>query len=224
MVVRILLVDDQRLFVENLKIVLESSMADVTICGIASHGEEAVCMVADTHPDLVLMDVRMPIMDGVQATRMIRESHPHVKIIMLTTFSNDEYVLQALKYGAVGYILKDIPPKELFSSITAVLNGAVLVSPSVMAQIMSQSDEEVMPLSSDEDHTAAIKLLSDRDREIIELISMAHTNRQIGDILFMAEQTVKNQITQIYQKLGVTRRAELMNLVNEWGLRFNHYD
>ena len=133
---RVLLVDDQELFVRNLQIVLESRAGDIEVVGIARDGREALQRVRESKPDIVLMDVRMPVMDGVEATRLIHDRHPAIRVVMLTTFDDDEYVYHALEYGAVGYLLKSIPPDELFACIRAVAGGATLMSSTVKEKLV----------------------------------------------------------------------------------------
>jgi DNA-binding NarL/FixJ family response regulator len=219
--IRVLLVDDQKLFVENLKTVLEVSTEDVEVVGIAYDGEQAVRMVETQRPALVLMDVRMPVMDGVQATRIIHEAHPEITIIMLTTFENDEYVRDALKNGAHGYLLKSIPPGRLFDSIRAAGAGGVLVSPEV-ADRMARWDGGTgpRPLEHPVDRQQLKEILdsfSPREREVIEHIAMAYSNREIAEKMFISEQTVKNYISRIYVRLGVSRRSQLVKLYHSAG-------
>lgn len=138
--IRVLLVDDQVLFVHGLRTVLEVRGEGISVVGTAGNGREALELVPQLRPDVVLMDVRMPVMDGVEATRLLRESHPEVNIMMLTTFDDDTYVTEALNHGAAGYVLKDIPPDQLVVSIRAVHNGSVLISPQVAKKLLRQRD------------------------------------------------------------------------------------
>ncbi len=215
---RVLLADDQELFVRNLAIVLESRAGDIEVVGIAHNGREAVQRVRDAKPDIVLMDVRMPGMDGVEATRLIHERHPSVRVVMLTTFDDDEYVYHALGYGAVGYLLKNIPPEELFACIRAVAGGATLVSPQVREKLVGMRagrDGAAPAPRRDVEVDRLLESLTPKERDILKLIALAHTNRQIAERLMIAEQTVKNHISIIYSKMGVTRRMELMGLLRD---------
>lgn len=218
--VKILLVDDQQLFVENLRIVIESRTDDMEVVGVAADGREAIDFVDDAPPDVVLMDVRMPGIDGVEATRTIHESHPDVRIIMLTTFDNDEYVHHALQYGAVGYILKNIPPEELFASVRAVVQGAVLMSPSVAQRLVRVPGADILDrVGKAVNKEQALELyrnMTEREREIIGLIARAYSNKDIAENLGIAEQTVKNHLSQIFDKLGVYRRTELMRMFRDF--------
>jgi DNA-binding NarL/FixJ family response regulator len=214
----LLLVDDQRLFVDNLKIVLESRTKDMKVAGIANNGQEAVALTETLLPDMILMDVRMPVMDGVEAARLILQRHPGIHIVMLTTFDDDEYVHQALQHGAVGYILKSVTPSELVSSIRAVRDGAVLISTEVAGKLVHRErvlkGDQSNPKSA-EDTRKLLESLTPREREIVDLISLAYDNRQISRKLFIAEQTVKNAVSTIFMKLGIGRRTQLMRFVEE---------
>lgn len=214
----ILLVDDQRLFVDNLRIVLESRTKDLKVVGIASDGKDAVEKTAALKPAMILMDVRMPLMDGVEATRVILGKSPKTRIVMLTTFDDDEYVHQALRYGAVGYILKTVSPEELISAIRAVRDGAVLISPEVAARLVKKERGHgvgTVPTFALDDAREQLEALSPREKEIVSLISLAYENRQIAERFCIAEQTVKNAIGVIFMKVGVTRRTQLMRLVED---------
>lgn len=213
----ILLVDDQKLFVDNLRIVLESRTKDLKVVGIAEDGRQAVEKADALRPAMVLMDVRMPGMDGVEATRLILGKHPDVRIVMLTTFDDDQYVEQALRYGAVGYILKTVSPAELISSIRAVRDGAVLISPAVAEKLVRRDHGRsgAAPLPGLSEARKLVGGLTPREREIVGLIALAYDNRQIAHKLGIAEQTVKNAIGTVFMKLGVSRRTQLMRLVED---------
>lgn len=214
----VLLADDQVLFVESLKSVLESRSGDIRVVGIASDGNEAVQLVAQHHPDIALLDVRMPNCDGVEAAKQIHERFPEVQTVMLTTFDDDEYVVEALHHGAVGYLLKNIPPEELITSLHAMANGAVLISPEAAQRLVDHAYQtsargaESQPASASED---AFAELSEREEKMLRLIADGRNNRQIAQELFLAEQTVKNYVSQIYAKLGVHNRIHLMKVAGE---------
>jgi DNA-binding NarL/FixJ family response regulator len=215
---RLLLVDDQRLFVDNLKIVLESRTKDMKVAGIAYGGKEALSLADDLRPDMILMDVRMPNMDGVEATRQILKRHPQIRIVMLTTFDDDQYVQQALLHGAVGYILKSVSPSELISSIRAVRDGVVLISAEVAGSMVHQDrvlKGEQVQAKSMEETRKLLEGLTTREREIVNLVWLAYDNRQISRKLFIAEQTVKNAVSIIFMKLGIGRRTQLMRFVED---------
>ena len=211
--ISVLLVNDQELFVRSLQIVLDSRMDDAKVIAIAHNGQQAVDFVRKNSIDVILMDVRMPTMDGVEATRTILKEYPHIKIVMLTTFEDDEYVYDALKHGAVGYLLKSTPPDELFSSIRAVSAGAVLISPIIADKLLNHvsTRQDGDSILDSTDIIQRIQSISHREMMVIKLISQAYTNRQISQKMGIAEQTVKNYTSSIYSKLGVTKRIEMMN-------------
>lgn len=211
--IRIVLVDDQVLFVESLKTVLEVRAEDIEVVGIAHDGEEAIAVVEETAPDIVLMDVRMPGMDGVETTRVLHERHPDVKVVMLTTFDDDIYVEEAMKYNAVGYMLKNLPPQDLIDSIRAVISGTIQISPSIIKKLLGSETEKAAETGTE----VRVRDFSRREREILYLISKGYDNLQIANTLFIAEQTVKNHIAKIYTKIGIHDRfnaAELAKQLN----------
>ncbi len=215
--IRLLLVDDQILFVETLRTVIEMKAGDIDVVGIAFNGEEAIRAAGEHCPDIILMDVRMPVMDGVMAAVEIHKNQPEIKIMMLTTFDDDSYVHDALEGGAVGYLLKNMPSEDLIHSIRAVNNGTLQISPDVAAQLVRRGSDHV---AADADEPALddaaeeiqynIDHLSRREREILYLMSRGYDNTQIAGKLFLADQTVKNHITHIYGKLNIHDRMSAM--------------
>lgn len=212
---RIMIVDDQVLFAESLKRVIENDIPDFSVVRIAHNGSEALAHIQNNAaPDLILMDVRMPEMNGVEATKAIKEAFPHVKIIMLTTFDDDEYVHQAVKYGASGYLLKDISPADLILSIRAVMTGSVLLSPSVVSKLVDlRADKETGAL---QDGGNAFLSLNKREKEVFAQLSKGLDNREIAEALFLGQQTVKNYISSIYAKLNVRNRMQAMYLASKY--------
>ena len=210
---RVLLVDDQALFVESLRTVLEHGASDIEVVGIARNGAEAVAAMKADPADLVIMDVRMPVMDGVEATKVIRATCPQAKIMMLTTFEDDEYVKEALEHGAVGYILKDIPPAELIAAIRAVAGGAFLIAPSVAKNLIRRA--YLKPEFSSPPEPEWLRQLSRREREILGHLVAGFSNKEIAGELCIAEQTVRNHISTIYDKLGVSDRSQAVRLAKE---------
>lgn len=211
--IRIVIVDDQSLITQSFKIVLETLAEDIVVVGLAHDGAEAVAVVDREKPDVVLMDVRMPNMDGVEATRRIHRGSSAPKIIMLTTFDDDSYVSEAIQAGAVGYLLKDISTDELISSIRAATHGAVLVS-SVLARKLLHKDVG----KADDEAFSILGTLSRREAEILRLLAQGFENKEIADKLNVAEQTVKNNISALYTKLGVVNRKEARKLALKSGL------
>jgi len=215
--IRVLLVDDQALFVESLRTVLERSAEDIEVIGIARNGAEAVEAVTNSPCELVVMDVRMPVMDGVEATKRIRELRPDARIMMLTTFEDDEYVKEALEHGAAGYILKDIAPAELIASIRAVAGGAFLIAPSVAKSLIRRA--YLKPEFSPTPEPEWLRQLSRREREILGHLVEGRTNKEIAAELCIAEQTVRNHISVVYDKMGVSDRAQAVRLAREAGTK-----
>lgn len=210
---RILIVDDQVLFAESLRAVLEASGAQYKVCGLAENGREAVDAVDELKPDLVLMDVRMPVLDGVAATRILKTKHPALKILMLTTFEDDEYVREALRYGVSGYLLKSIPTAELLASLGAALTGALQLDPRVVPALVGQASPvavDAPPPWFDE--------LTRKERQVLGLMVGGFHNDEIAERVCMAPQTVRNYISRIYDKLGTTDRVAAVRLARNSGL------
>lgn len=210
--IKLLLVDDQVLFVESLKTVLELEEEKFSIIGVAHNGFEALSLVESKEPDVVLLDVRMPELDGVEAVKIILKRRPNTKVIMLTTFDDDEYVQRALHSGAMGYLLKNIPPHKLIGSIMAVMNGSVLIAPGLATRVILRPQHEDAAYDG-------IGELSNREREILVLMTRGYGNKQIVDELGIAEQTVRNHVSMIYSKLNVRDRYEAVQVAVKAGLR-----
>ena len=218
--IRILIVDDQALFATSLKLVLENSRpGDFEVVGIAANGIECVGKVNELHPDLVLLDVYMPEMDGVEAAAVIHRQHPEVKILMLTTFDDDTYVKNALKSGASGYVLKTIDADELASFIRIVHKGMVLLPSSVGSRLFEGGEARAAPGSEAREGAPTIKALQarfpelkPREAEVLRLILQGNSNHQIAQTLFIAEQTVRNYTSSIYTKIGVDDRFQAIQL------------
>ncbi|MDC7233711.1 MAG: response regulator transcription factor [Spirochaetales bacterium] len=206
--INVIIVDDQTLFAESLKTVLETRSENIRITCLAANGKEAVKMAEIHIPDLILMDIRMPEMNGVEAVGIIKEKYPEIKIIMLTTFDDEEYIYNALNNGADGYLLKNTAPEKLISSIEAAMNGLVLVSPAIIKHMAQDSARQTIihekPDWFDE--------LSKREKQVLKLITNGLNNREIADELFIAEQTVKNHVSLIYNKLGTHDRLKVIRI------------
>ena len=227
---RILIADDQGLFAQSLKRVIELSAKDLEVVGVVSNGKEAVAMVEETQPDVVLMDIKMPEMDGVEATRIIHESHPDVCILVLTTFDDDEYVHNAIAYGAKGYLLKDLSPDVLIDTIRHIEGAPMQMSPKIVERLFQRWDRDYdqkhleahrdqTDMTDDHNNLARrqhsgavmIKRLSTREREVLRLLLEKQTNKAIASTLCIAEQTVRNHISEIYSKLDVHQRLNLID-------------
>jgi DNA-binding NarL/FixJ family response regulator len=200
--IRLLLVDDQTLFREGLRTLL-SSQPDLEVVGEAGDGEQALHQAASLRPDVVLMDLRMPLLDGVAATRRLRIVQPECRVVALTTFDDDEYVFDALRAGAVGYLLKDVSSPRLFEAIRAAARGESFLQPSVAAKVVAEFARlpglAPVPL---------VEPLSDRERQVLRLVAEGATNREIAARLCIAPGTVKNHVTSILGKLGVSDRTQ----------------
>jgi DNA-binding NarL/FixJ family response regulator len=209
-------VDDQTLFREGLGTLL-SVQPDLQVVGEATHGEEALQLAATLHPDVVLMDLRMPIMDGVTATRHLRATHPECRVIILTTFDDDENVFKGLRAGAVGYLLKDAPSEKLIEAIRAAARGESFLQPSVAAKVVA----EFARLTRAPGTRVAAPLqepLSERESEILRLVARGASNKEIAAALVIAEGTVKNHVTNILGKLGVGDRTQAALKAKELGI------
>ena len=214
--IRLLIVDDQVMFLESLSTFLRNYAEDIEVVGTARNGREALEKAAALRPDIVLLDVHMPVMDGVEATGRLIESQPGVRILILSTYDEDEYVRKALKQGAAGYLLKDISPTELIASIRALKSGAVQISPQIVAKLMkSVIAEEPSPEREIAERFEWFKSLTPREREVFTLIATGYDNAQIVEELHMAEHTVRNHVSMIYSKLGVQDRFQIIQLANK---------
>ena len=216
---KIVLADDQSLFAESLKTFLNNYAEDMSVVGIARNGREAVDMAGSLRPDVILMDIRMPGMDGVEAVRQIKPQFPDIKIIMLSTYKEDALVRSALLAGACGYLLKDISPTELITAIRSLKTGIVQISPEAAQNLVQAqyNTEKGKPLPGKEVEKEPFEWLEDltkREREIFTLLATGYDNDQIAKKLYLAEQTVRNQVSTIYLKLGVKDRFEIIRLAN----------
>lgn len=216
--IKVLLVDDQILFIESLKTVIETLADDIRIISTVHNGLEAVNMIKKEVPDIILLDVRMPGMDGVETVKILHRKYPQIKIMMLTTFDDDYYVHEALKHGAAGYMLKDVPPEDLINSIRAMNNGTIQMSPQIMVKLMDHSGGESSHFDS---HLASreIEKLSKREQEVLLLVSQNMDNSEIAEKFFIAEQTVKNHISSIYSKLEIHDRSAAIKLAKTANLQ-----
>lgn len=213
--IRILLVDDQRLMREGLRILLELE-PDLKVVGEAEDGQKAVEAYAEFQPDVVLMDVRMPGMDGVEATWRLRERWPQARIIILTTFDDDEYVFEGLRAGALGYLLKDVSGHDLAEAVRTVAGGGALIEPSVARKVVAEFARLAPPVRFPE--AGLPEPLSNREREVLQLLAQGLSNREIATRLSLAEGTVKNYITNILQKLGARDRTQAALRARELGV------
>lgn len=208
--IKVLLADDQELILESLHIVL-SMEEDLDIVGLAKNGEEAIEGCEQFQPDLVLMDINMPVMDGVAATAVIKERMPAIKVIMLTSYKEVEYVLTALSHGAEGYLLKAIHPKELAAGIRVVHAGGTLITQEMASKMIKSMHGAPAPISNEYG-------LSSREIEVLHKLASGMRNQDIAEVLFLSEGTVKNYISTIYSKLNVRGRQEAIRKVRDSGI------
>ena len=206
--IRVVIADDQFLFADNLKIMLEGLTDDIRVVGIAKDGLEAVQMARELFPDIILMDIRMPNLSGVEATKQILEENPGSKIIIMTTFDEEDYVTETLNSGAAGYLLKDLKSHDLITALYAVHNGTILLSPQVMKQLLRYA------ASFSDENREAYKTLYDsltkREREVLAKLADGCSNRRIAKELFLSEATVRNYISFLYTKMGTNDRMEVI--------------
>jgi DNA-binding NarL/FixJ family response regulator len=199
---KVIICDDQDIVRDGLELLLKLE-ADIEIVGIASDGAEAVEMAEREKPDLVLMDLKMPIMNGVDATREIKAKCPGVKVLVLTTFSTDDWVFDAIRAGASGYLLKDAPREEVLNAIKGTIEGKTYVDPSVAGKILGEfSGTKKKPA------TSITGKLTQREIEVLQLLAKGLRNEDISKKLFLSEGTVRNHISSIVAKLGVSDRTQ----------------
>jgi DNA-binding NarL/FixJ family response regulator len=203
--IRVLLADDQALFREALATLLEVR-PEIEVVGEAADGAEAVDRAAALAPDVVLMDLHMPVLDGIAAARRLRVEQPAVRVLALTTFDDDEDVFAALRAGAVGYLLKDVSSDRLVEALLAAARGESVLQPSVAARVVARFAE--LPEDSPPRPQPLVVPLSDRELEVLRLLADGGSNREIASALFLAEGTVKNHVTNVLAKLGARDRTQ----------------
>jgi len=211
--IRILIVDDHEMVRNGLSVMMERE-ADFTVVGEAQNGKEAVEMVDKLHPDVVLMDLRMPEMDGVEAMRQIRATQDDVKFLVLTTYDSDEYIFDAIEAGAKGYLLKDASREELFRAVRTVHRGGSLIEPGVVSRVLDRLTELSHRAAQGPDHLA----LSEREVEVLQLMAKGSANKQIASDLSITESTVKTHVANIFQKLEVSHRTEAVTKAMSQGI------
>ena len=214
--IRVLLVDDQALLRAGLRMILENA-GDMDVVGEADDGATATALAAETAPDVILMDIRMPGVDGLEATRRIRASLPDgPRILVLTTFDLDEYVYSALRAGASGFLLKDALAADLLSAVRVVARGDAIVAPPVIRRLIERhigTSGDPLPRTEDE-----LRVLTGREREVLELIARGLSNMEIAGRLFLTEGTVKGHVSRILAKLGLRDRVQAVIFSYECGL------
>ena len=205
MTTRVLLCDDQSLVRNGFRLIL-STQEDIDVVGEAGDGVEAVDLTKRLLPHVVLMDVRMPVMDGIEATRRIVGSGVETRVLVLTTFDLDEYVYEALRAGASGFMLKDVTAQQLVDAVRVVAAGDALLAPSVTRRLLDRF-AGTLP-TADEDRAQAVASLTDREREILTLLASGFSNVELAKHLYLSEPTIKTHLTSIFRKLGVRGRVQ----------------
>ena len=218
--IKVMIADDQELIRDSLKIVLEQN-GDMQVSALASDGQECLEMLETDRPDVILMDVRMPEVDGVQATRIIKEKYPEVYIIILTTFDDDEYVYNALKYGASGYMLKGVSVSELSAAIRTVASGGAMINPEVVTKVVklfSQMAQKGNTSSITVETIGGVELFSRTERNIALLVGHGLSNKEIAERLKLSEGTVRNGLSSVLSKQGLRDRTQLAIWAVQTGL------
>jgi DNA-binding NarL/FixJ family response regulator len=222
-VIKVLLVDDQTLIRQGIRLLLEIE-PDIQVVGQAADGRAALEQVEALHPDVVLMDVRMPEMDGVAATRLLSTSHPEVKVIILTTFEDDETVFEGLKAGARGYLLKDISSEEMAQAVRKVAAGEALIQSRLTRKVLAEfsrmasaTDRQASPKTAAVVEALPVPL-TERELQVLQALAHGLSNREIADQLVITEGTVKNHVSSLIDKLGVRDRTQAVLKGQELGL------
>lgn len=210
--IRVLICDDQELAREGLRTILGSDPG-VEVVGVVADGAEAVEMVAEKRPDLVLMDLMMPLMNGVQATRRICRDYPETRVLVLTTYDADEWVFDAIRSGAAGYLLKDSPRDKLLAAIRDAMEGRTPVDPGVAGKLFQHVVQRAPAPES-----SIIKELSEREKEVLALVGRGLSNQAIAERLYLSEGTVKNYVSAILDKLDVADRTQAAVLAIRYGV------
>ena len=211
--VRILIVDDHEVVRDGISVMM-GRQQDFVVVGEAENGTEAVQKALDLRPEVVLMDLRMPRMDGVEAMRQIRSQNPEIKFIVLTTYDSDEYIFDAIEAGAKGYLLKDASREELFQAVRAVHRGESLIEPGVASKVL----DRLAQLSRQVHQPQVAQILSERETEVLRLMARGSPNKSIATSLSISESTVKTHVANIFQKLEVNQRTEAVTKAMSMGI------
>lgn len=213
--IRVLVVDDQELVRSGFCVILDAADG-ITVVGEAGDGEAAVAAVAAHHPDVVLMDIRMPVLDGIEATRRIVRAQPATRVLILTTFGLDDYVYDALRAGASGFMLKDAPPEEIAAAVRIVASGDALLAPAITRAVIEEFARQ--PLTAAPAPSPAVAELTPREREVLDLLTRGRSNPEICAQLVISDATAKTHVARILQKLGLRDRIQTVIYAYETGL------
>ena len=211
--IKVLIVDDQTLMCDGLKTIIDLE-DNMEVVGIAKNGQEAIKICKDIIPDIILMDIRMPLMDGVETTKIIKSLYEDIKILILTTFDDDQYIIEAIANGATGYILKDIEGDDLIGAINDTYRGAFMM-PSAIAQKIAKHLSRSNPKASIKERSI-LKDFSEREIQIAKLMIAGLNNRDIATSVYMSEGTVKNYISNIYSKVGTSERVAAISVLKNY--------
>jgi len=214
--IRVLICDDQNIVSTGLNAIL-STVPDIEVVGIADDGAEGVEKVAALKPDLVLMDLKMPVMNGIQATRLIREKHPSVKVLILTTYDDDAWLFDAIHGGASGYLLKDTPREHLITAIRETIAGKTHIDPAVAGKLFRHINRSQSPRPPAAGSTIT-DTLTERERDVLRLLAQGLNNSAIAAQLFLSEGTVRNYVSNIFTKLGVSDRTQAAVIALRYGI------
>ena len=211
--IRVLICDDQDVVLEGLQAILRTAPG-IEVVGVTHDGAEALDLVPETRPDVVLMDLKMPGVNGIQATHQIREGYPEVRVLVLTTYDADEWVFDAIRGGASGYLLKDTPREELIAAIKGTAAGKTHVDPGVARMLFTRIAQPTAAAPE----TSIGESLTDREREVLRLVARGFSNADIAGRLYLSEGTVKNYVSSVFTKLGVSDRTQAAVIALRYGL------
>ena len=218
--IKVVLADDQKIVREGIKMIL-SLYDEIEVIAEAENGKELINLLQDIQPDVILMDIRMPIIGGVEATKIIKQANKNIKIIILTTFNEDEYIFKAIRNGADGYLLKDVGSEYILRAIKSAYNGGMLLDPEVTTKVIKAFNSIV---DSNEYYIQdnKLELLTTRELDVVKLISQGKNNKEISKALYITEGTVKNYVTRILSKLELKSRTELAIYANNLNLEYSN--
>lgn len=206
--IKVLIADDQKLIRQSLEIVL-NSREGIQVIDAASDGQQVIRSIRTQKPDVILMDIRMPKMDGVQCTKIIKENYPEIKIIILTTFDDDEYVYNALRFGASGYLLKGVSMEELENAVRTVCSGGAMINPDVATKVLKFFSRMAQPEYTIPVEKQGVEELTRTEWKIIAQVETGATNKEIAEALWLSDGTVRNYLSTILNKLGLRDRTQL---------------